>query len=102
MGEVLANKRTYSQVLEQLQIQPEHNKVITCKLCGELMHWLQINDYVGFWVHQDEAIAKCAKMNPMATGTPLIAQNMWYYKKIFELWKEKVESDGTRQNTRKR
>ncbi len=98
----MATERAYRQRLEELKIQPDHNKVITCKLCGGLMHWLQINEYVGFWLHHGKDLEECAKKNPLIKGKPVVAQNMRYYRVLAEQWKKLAEENVVRQNARSR
>ncbi len=98
----MAKQRSYSEVLKKLETPVDLDKVRVCKLCGELMHWQEINRHVGFWIHKDEAIKKCAEANPLMKGKPVIAQNMQFYTKTRDLWKEMVEVLNARQNPRKR
>jgi hypothetical protein len=84
-----------------LQPPDDLNKVIRCKLCGLPMHWFQINKQVGYWLHRGEDVKVCAAKNPMMNGKPLIAHSVTFYKKIYVLWKEKME-EIARQNSGKR
>lgn len=98
----MASKESYSQILERLEPPPDLEKVITCKLCGGTMHWFLVNKQVGFWLHHGEDLQRCADRNPMMKGKPMIAQNMKFYRKIHDLWNEKVKGIAARQDTRKR
>jgi hypothetical protein len=65
------------------------------------MHWLQVNRNVGFWVHRGDDVKVCAAKNPMMLGKPVVAHRNQFYRDVYQLWMEKVQSLA-RPHSRKR
>lgn len=78
-------------MLKHLALPENVPKTIKCRICGEPMYWLQINPQIGYWLHHGKSIDVCAQKNPFHPGKPVIAQNLHFYKKMLEVWKEIME-----------
>ena len=93
-------QKTYKQVLDTIRLPPDTPKTITCRLCGAPMRLLKINPYVAYWVHDNEGIIQCGKVNGLHPGRPMIAQNLLYYRKIQEVYRDmKEEQQNETDNT---
>jgi len=53
---------------------------IECKLCGQSMELLRVNDQIAFWVHRGKQLEICQKIG-FRTSFGGILANMWRMKR---------------------
>lgn len=87
-------KKQFMQRFKMLNGAPETKP---CKLCGNPLHLLRVNDSVVFWIHRGKDIKKCGELNEMYPGKPVVMTNsVSLYLQMEENWREVVEKCSVR------
>lgn len=75
----------------------KHTETITCKLCGQPMHLLDVNKYIVFWVHHGKELEKCNRVAYKTSYVDLLrAQFLEREKRLEEQAKEGLKPSGSR------